>query len=149
MLVLNGENLVETQKKCEQTLRKEGWYLPQSMRTQETQLWGTDRQPRIVLGTTEGGKIILLTISGRTRISCGATHTESVLYCQHLLGDRDRLVNLINLDGGASVFLEAREAGKRVLLNFPAPSDLNPAGVIRPNIAFLKIVRALNSGRTG
>ncbi len=66
---------------------------------------------------------------------------EAVLYCQHLLGNHDRLINLINLDGGASVFLEACQAGKTALLNFPAPSDLNPAGTQRPNIAFLGLAQ--------
>jgi hypothetical protein len=141
MLVLHGENLVKTEKQAEQTLRKEGWYLPQSMCTQETQLLPDVRHPRIVIGTTDQGRILLLAISGRTKISCGATFTEIALYCQHLLSGSDRLRNLVNLDGGASVFLEVRDAGRRVVLNFPAPTDLNPAGVVRPNSAFLKIVR--------
>ena len=142
LLMLNGETLVKTSKQLEATFHQEGWYLPQSMRTQETQLHNLSRQPRIILGTTEQGKIFLLTISGRTQISCGASHIESVQYCQHLLQrDGDRPYNLINLDGGASVFLEAVENGQRHILNFPAPSDLNPAGIIRPNSAFLKIVR--------
>ena len=142
ILVLNGENLVETQERLERNLQKEGWFVPQSARTQETQIHELTRQPRIVLGTTEQKKVVFLTIDGRTRFSCGATHIESVVYCQHLLQeDGDRLVNLVNLDGGASVLLEAREAGTHMALNFTAPSDLNPAGVIRPNSAFLKIVR--------
>ncbi len=139
ILMLEGENLAVTQAAFENTLRREGWYLPQSMRTQETQLQDGRRHPRLLLGTTGQGKILMTAISGRTRISCGATLMEAVLYCQHLLGNHDRLINLINLDGGASVFLEACQAGKTALLNFPAPSDLNPAGTQRPNIAFLGI----------
>jgi hypothetical protein len=111
------------------------------MRTQDTGIHNSDRQPRIVLGKTSHGKILLLTISGRTQISCGATLQESVLYCQHLLAqDGDRIVDLVNLDGGASVFLAAIEARQQHVLNFPAPCDLNPAGVTRPNSAVLKLV---------
>ncbi len=142
ILVMNGENLATTPETLKDIFQKEGWFLSQSMRTQETQLQDGRRHPRLLLGTTEQGKIFLLAISGRTHISSGATHTESVLYCQHLLNPYDRLVNLINLDGGASVFLEALQARKRLLLNFPAPSDLNPAGKIRPNIAVLRITRS-------
>jgi hypothetical protein len=109
------------------------------MRTQETQLQDGQRHPRLLLGTTRQGKNLIVAISGRTQISCGATHTESVLYCQQLVPPPDELLNLINLDGGASVFLEARESGKSALHNFPAPSDLNPAGVVRPNSAVLTI----------
>jgi exopolysaccharide biosynthesis protein len=109
------------------------------MWTQETQLQDNQRHPRLLLGTTRQGKNLIAAISGRTRISCGATHTESVLYCQQLVPPHDELLNLINLDGGASVFLEAREPGKSIILNFPAPSDLNPAGVLRPNSAVLTI----------
>ncbi len=142
LLVLNGENLVTTPRQQEQTFRQEGWYLPQSMETQETQLQGDERHPRLVLGTTEQGKIFLLTISGRTRLSCGANHGESVLYSQYFVQSTgDHLRHLINLDGGASVFLEVMDKGQRQVLNFPAPSHLNPAGVIRPNSALFYIVR--------
>ncbi len=139
ILLLEGENLVATQDRLENTLRREGWYLPQSMQTQETQLQDGGHHARLLLGTTEQGKIFLTAISGRTRISRGATHLESARYCQHLLGAHDRLVNLINLDGGASVFLEACQAGNTALLNFTAPSDLNPAGTLRPNIAVFRL----------
>jgi hypothetical protein len=145
LLMLKGKNLVETPEQCEKTLRQEGWFLPQSMRTQETQLQNSGRQPRIVLGTTSQGQIFLLTLSGRTQISCGASYQELVLYCQYLLEQAgDRLVDLINLDGGASVFLAAIEAGQQHVLNFPAPFDLSPAGVIRPNSAVLKIIQNTN-----
>lgn len=139
ILMLNGENLAQTPETLERSFRNEGWYLPQSMQTQETQLQDGSRHPRLLLGTTRQRKNLIVAISGRTQISCGATHAESVLYCQRLVPPQDELLNLINLDGGASVFLEARESGKSALLNFPAPSDLNPAGVVRPNSAVLTI----------
>lgn len=139
LLILNGHNLVETPQQCERTLRKEGWFSPQSMRTQETQLQDGQRHPRLLLGTTRKGNTMLVAISGRTTMSRGATHTESALYCRHLTPPDDELLNLINLDGGGSVFLEAREAGRRVTLNFPAPTDLNPAGIVRPNSAVLTV----------
>jgi hypothetical protein len=141
ILVQEGKNQVATPWHCEQTWRQEGWFLSQSMRTQDTGIHNSDRQPRLVLGRTLHGEVVLLTLSGRTQVSCGATLTESVMYCQNLLThDGDSVIDLVNLDGGASVFLAAIETGQQHVLNFPAPCDLNPAGVTRPNSAVLELV---------
>jgi exopolysaccharide biosynthesis protein len=55
------------------------------------------RAPRTVAGTAADGRILLLTIDGRSRTSVGATLTEAANVAKSL-----GMVQAVNLDGGGS-----------------------------------------------
>jgi len=138
LLIREGENLYARPDGGEETLLREGWRNPLSVKTQETQLVAGVRQPRSVLGRTRSGRIFLAVISGRSRLSAGATFEESAALAETLTRE-DPLEFLINLDGGASAALTAVKGDSRAVLSYPAPSESNPPGIPRPVPAMLTI----------
>nr|WP_230391607.1 MULTISPECIES: phosphodiester glycosidase family protein [unclassified Oceanispirochaeta] len=113
------------------SLEREGWLSTQSQQTQETQLNPEKREPRCVFGRTSQKRLILAVISGRSRISCGATFSESTKFVRELLKENEKLDFLINFDGGASASLIANDNGSCKNLSMTAPSAGNPAGIPR------------------
>lgn len=139
LLVEEGVNCYETYEKGLESLEHEGWLMPQSKQTQETQLDPGKRQPRCVFGKTSDSRLILAVFSGRTALSCGATFSESVMYANSFLRAGEELDFLINFDGGASASLIAYNDGTFRNLGLTAPSVGNPAGVPRRLNAYFSI----------
>lgn len=61
------------------------------------------RNPRTIAGVTGDGRIILVTIDGRSRTSVGATMTEAALVAKSL-----GMVEAVNLDGGGSAVMSIK-----------------------------------------
>ncbi|MEC3885688.1 phosphodiester glycosidase family protein [Halobacillus sp. HZG1] len=78
-----------------------------------------DRHPRTAVGFSEDGKeMVLVTIDGRQADSRGMTMLELA----HFMKEQGAY-NALNLDGGGSSTLVARELGKDKLNVFNSPSD--------------------------
>lgn len=142
-LITDGTNNYCDDESAERSLEREGWMNPLSLRTQETQLVPKARQPRALIGGTKKGDVFLLSISGRSTLSRGASFVECASLATWLTKTFSRLENdeisfLVNLDGGASAFLSASSPSESTLLTYPAPSDSNPAGVPRRVASFLR-----------
>ncbi|MBF9017532.1 MULTISPECIES: phosphodiester glycosidase family protein [unclassified Oceanispirochaeta] len=131
LLIDSGINNYETPEESMGSLEREGWLSTQSQQTQETQLNPEKREPRCVFGRTSQKRLILAVISGRSRISCGATFSESTKFVRELLKENEKLDFLINFDGGASASLIANDNGSCKNLSMTAPSAGNPAGIPR------------------
>ncbi len=133
LLVKDSKNLVATKEETYAHLEKEGWFTPASLLTQETALDVTGVQPRSVIGYG-GGKIMVMSVSGRNSKSKGITFSDAASLAIHLTKEMNNtpLEFLLNLDGGASSVLgckKDREAS--CLLTKPSPSITNPAGCPR------------------
>jgi len=60
-------------------MKDEGWKTPNSIKTQAARLDFTDmRGPKIAVGITKTGKLMVLMVNGRIRESVGATHFDMV-----------------------------------------------------------------------
>lgn len=60
-------------------MKDEGWKTPNSIKTQAARLDFTDmRGPKIAVGITKAGKLMVLMVNGRIRESVGATHFDMV-----------------------------------------------------------------------
>ncbi|HIF14145.1 MAG TPA: phosphodiester glycosidase family protein, partial [Bacteroidetes bacterium] len=71
-----GPMLIDKAKKAVD-LVSEGWKTSNSIRTQAARLDFTDmRGPKIALGVTNAGKLMVLMVNGRIRESVGATHFD-------------------------------------------------------------------------
>ncbi|GBD91154.1 hypothetical protein BMS3Abin04_01879 [bacterium BMS3Abin04] len=71
-----GPMLVDNGKACID-MKNEGWKRTNSIKTQAARLDFTDmRGPKIAVGLTSGGKLLVLAINGRIRESVGATHKD-------------------------------------------------------------------------
>ncbi len=138
LLIEKGKNLYATPASATSALDKEGWSLPSSRETQETDLTAGVRQPRAVIGRTESGNIFLAVFSGRSRLSRGASFEECASLAMEYNRD-DPLEFLLNLDGGASASLTAILGKEKQILSYPAPSDSNPPGIPRMVPAMLTI----------
>jgi exopolysaccharide biosynthesis protein len=69
MLIDKGKNAVD--------MVSEGWKTNNSIRTQAARLDFTDmRGPKIAVGITKSGKLMVLMVNGRIRESVGATHFD-------------------------------------------------------------------------
>ncbi len=135
LLISKGVNLYRNSADGNRLLDREGWNNPLSRQTQETQLIPDVRQPRSVLGRSRKGEILLLTVSGRSRLSAGAGFGDLSSLAMHICGrkeDDKELEFLVNLDGGASAALTSFHENESTVLSYPAPSDANPPGVPRP-----------------
>ncbi|MBI9104092.1 MAG: hypothetical protein JEY99_16875 [Spirochaetales bacterium] len=139
LLCCSGENLYSSKKSAIENLALEGWMTKESRKTQETALDPSIRQPRLVVGRTGKGKIIVSFFSGRTDFSCGATFTETVLHTESLLYDGDEIDFLVNMDGGASSSLIYYEDELRLVTGLTAPSLTNPAGTARRLSGYLSL----------
>ncbi len=139
-LVEEGENLSTDPETAERRLVLEGWMNPLSRSTQETQLEASEVQPRCCIGRTINGRNFLMVVSGRSVVSRGARFSDLSSLALHLLTQENETLDfLVNLDGGASAMLCARNGEDFNLLTYPSPSDNNPAGVVRKVPALLKI----------
>jgi hypothetical protein len=135
LLAREGVNLYQEKAEGDELLDREGWNNPLSRQTQETQLIPDVRQPRSALGRSRKGDIILLTVSGRSRLSAGAGFKDLASLAIQICGSKEddrELEFLINLDGGASAALTSFEGNETAVLSYPAPSDANPPGEPRP-----------------
>lgn len=139
LLVRDGINYYDSIENSNKSLKREGWFLPQSKQTQETQLAPEIKQPRSVFGKTINNKLIIAVFSGRTELSHGATFSESILHVNSLLNKDDKLDFLINFDGGASASLIAYNKGKYRNIGLTAPSAGNPAGTPRQLNAYFSL----------
>ena len=71
MLIDDGEQILN--------MEDEGWKTKNSIKTQAARLDFTDMQgPKITVGITKEGKLIVLMVNGRIRESLGATHFDMV-----------------------------------------------------------------------
>lgn len=71
-----GPMLVDNRKVCI-NMNNEGWKRTNSIKTQAARLDFTDmRGPKIAVGLTNDGKLLVLAINGRIRESVGATHKD-------------------------------------------------------------------------
>lgn len=71
MLIDKGEQILN--------MEDEGWKTSNSIRTQAARLDFTDmRGPKIAVGITKAGKLMVLMVNGRIRESVGATHFDMV-----------------------------------------------------------------------
>ncbi|MGI9530985.1 phosphodiester glycosidase family protein [Lutimonas sp.] len=69
LLIDNGEQVLD--------MEEEGWKTQNSIRTQAARLDFTDmRGPKIAVGITKEGKLMVLMVNGRIRESVGATHFD-------------------------------------------------------------------------
>jgi len=69
MLIDQGKQLLN--------MEEEGWKTANSIRTQAARLDFTDmRGPKIAVGITKDGKLMVLMVNGRIRESVGATHFD-------------------------------------------------------------------------
>jgi hypothetical protein len=111
-------------------MKKEGWNLISSRRTQDTDFALIDnRDPRQVLGLVEkDGKkyFMVFTVSGRTQYSKGAGFGELLyMIVKEVEESGYSLISLLNLDGGSSVnthwFEFKDEELKLYNINIPAP----------------------------
>ena len=69
MLIDNGKQILN--------MEEEGWKTTNSIKTQAARLDFTDmRGPKIAVGITEKGKLMVLMVNGRIRESVGATHFD-------------------------------------------------------------------------
>ncbi len=141
LLVENGKNYYSNLSDADKSLKNEGWKSKASRGTQETQLDPRIRQPRAVFGRTKSGKLLLAQFSGRTNISRGATFNETIVFVQNEIADSDGLDFLINLDGGASASMIGHKNGKYFNFSLTAPSETNPAGVVRPLPAYFSLTQ--------
>jgi len=91
----------------------------------ETDIWPwensgfyTARHPRTALGLTGDGKLLLVTVDGRTEAGAGMTEQE---LAQHLLylGATDG----INLDGGGSTTMWVKEMSVNGIVNHPSDNN--------------------------
>ncbi|GMQ56885.1 hypothetical protein AN1V17_12790 [Vallitalea sediminicola] len=129
LLVENGKNLVSNNCIQTEAFKREGWFHPLSMQTQETQVQDWVRGPRTVVGLTETNEFFVFVFSGRTKESCGANFDEIVCILEKEVG----AVNwAMNLDGGASSCLSMVYKNELIELSYPCASDLSSAGMIRP-----------------
>lgn len=139
LLVDKGTNCYKTHAESIKSLNKEGWFLQQSIETQETQLDPEKKQPRCVFGKSSKRRIIVAVFSGRTELSYGATFSECITYVKSFLDEDERLDFLVNLDGGASASLICQREGNFRNLSLTAPSAGNPAGTPRRLNAYLSL----------
>jgi hypothetical protein len=139
LLMGKGQNFYSTPADAEQSLSKEGWRSAASGRTQETQLIPGIRQPRVVFGRTEGGRLFLSQFSGRTRTTCGASFKDCIDFSRLYVAGNEKIDFLINFDGGASASLIGYKDGLCQNLSLSAPSMTNPAGTARPLPAYFSI----------
>lgn len=140
ILLEQGENLYSDFPHAERSLQAEGWMSKASSKTQETQLDPKVRQPRCAFGRTDSGRLILLSIAGRSKYSSGARFDELVQAARLYCGDSDPLAFLINFDGGASAALNhLRRDGSCNTLGLTAPSLSNPAGTARRLSAYFTL----------
>ena len=146
ILYSKGENLYPNLETGRENLVREGWYTAASRKTQETQLDPGKRQPRVVLGRTREGSLILALFSGRTKVSYGATFSEMVTHTLALLPPGENLEFLMNLDGGASASIIYYKNDLRINTGLTAPSFTNPAGVPRRLSGYLLIKINTTSG---
>lgn len=142
----DGENYYPNPAGGRESLCEEGWNTPGSGRTQETQLDPAVRQPRVVLGKTRRGNLVLSLFSGRTDVSYGATFSETVAHTMDLLPTGEDLDFLINLDGGASASVTYYKDDFRMSTGLTAPSFTNPTGVPRRLPGYLSIKINTTSG---
>jgi hypothetical protein len=71
MLIDEGQQIVN--------MEEEGWKTANSIKTQAARLDFTDmRGPKIAVGITKAGKLLVLMVNGRIRESVGATHFDMV-----------------------------------------------------------------------
>ncbi|QUH27442.1 phosphodiester glycosidase family protein [Vallitalea guaymasensis] len=129
LLVENGKNLVSNNQVQIEAFKREGWFHPLSMQTQETQVQDWVRGPRTVVGLTRTNKFFVFVFSGRTKESCGANFNEIVGILEKEVGAVDWVMNL---DGGASSCLSMIYKNQLIELSYPCTSDLSSAGMIRP-----------------
>ncbi|MDZ7793525.1 MAG: hypothetical protein U5P10_07465 [Spirochaetia bacterium] len=85
LLVDKGKNFYPSPQQGVASLEREGWNGIQSSETQETQLDPFVPQPRSMLGKAVSGKVLLISLAGRTRSSKGATFTEAVRIAQYFI----------------------------------------------------------------
>ena len=131
LLAAHGTNFYRSYDESMKSLEMEGWFSPRSRQTQETQLSPDIRQPRCVFGRTSKNRLILSVFSGRSRLSRGATFSETVTHVTSLLHSQEKIDFLINFDGGASASLVAHRNGAYRNLSLTAPSAGNPMGTPR------------------
>lgn len=83
------------------------------------------RHPRTVIGSSQDDKqLFLVTIDGRQKGSLGMTQTEAASFMLEL-----GAYNALNLDGGGSTTMVAREAGGSAINVVNTPSDGIPRAV--------------------
>ena len=145
LLIKDQKNLVATKEETHAQLESEGWFTPSSLMTQETALDVTGVQPRSVIGYG-GGKIMVMSVSGRNSKSQGITFSDAASLAIHLTEEMNNspLEFLLNLDGGASSVLGCKKDGEAsCLLTKPSPSITNPAGCPRcvPSLLTIKLKR--------
>lgn len=85
----------------------------------------TGRQPRTAIGSTsDGKKLLLVTVDGRQNSSIGMTQTELANFMLSI-----GAYNALNLDGGGSTTMVARTPGTNNIDIVNSPSDGFPRGV--------------------
>ena len=131
LLVDEEINLVKTKEDAYKNFVNEGWYHPLSKQTQETQVQKWVRNPRNIIGISNTGTFFVMTFSGRTKESIGVNFKEAVNIAQKELFPQ-KIKYALNLDGGSSVCLGLIYNKEFFELNYPAPSPITPAGMVRP-----------------
>ncbi len=110
-------------------LEEEGWMSPLSRQTQESALHLPARHPRTAIGVTDGGELVILVYSGRTKRSGGADYAQMIAVARKLYPD---ILHLMNADGGGSAMLGMSIGKSFMELSYPSTSLDSCAGMVRP-----------------
>ena len=129
-LILGGKGICDEDGpgmlKC---LEEEGWMSPLSRQTQESALHLPARHPRTAIGVTDGGELVILVYSGRTKRSGGADYAQMIAVARKLYPD---ILHLMNADGGGSAMLGMSIGKSFMELSYPSTSLDSCAGMVRP-----------------
>ncbi|MEO9804090.1 MAG: phosphodiester glycosidase family protein [Reichenbachiella sp.] len=95
------------------------------------------RHPRSAFGTTKKGKVIMVTVDGRTTQAAGMTIPELAGLMRELGCE-----SAVNLDGGGSTSLWIKNEGKDGVVNYPSDNGIYDHQGLRP-MANAVVIRSL------